>query len=269
MTSFKAVDSMMHLPVERSPNKKQLHRSKLLGNIEFREVSFKYPKQEGNALENISLKISPGERIGIIGRVGSGKTTVSKLLLGLYEPTEGSVLFDGIEAKQLDPIIVRKNIGHVPQDILLFYGTVKDNIIMGAPYVEDSAIMRAADIAGLGEFIAKHPNGFDLEVGERGVLLSGGQRQEIAIARALLLEPKILMLDEPTNMMDNSSEELFKKRLQTILPGKTLILVTHKGSLLSLVERIVIVDEGKIIAEGPKDAIMKLLADGKIKKPNV
>lgn len=267
ITAFNSVDNMMRMPTERTSGKSPLHRSAFTGAVEFREVSFKYPKQNEPNLENISFKIAPGERVGIIGKVGSGKTTVSKLLLGLYEPMKGSILFDGIEAKQLDPATIRRSIGYVPQDILLFYGSVKDNIVMGAPYVDDYTVVRAAGLSGIGDFIAKHPKGFDLDVGERGDRLSGGQRQEIAIARALLLDPKILMFDEPTNMMDNSAEEMFKIRLQSILQDKTLIVITHKSSLLNLVNRIILFDEGRIAADGPTNVVLKALAEGKIHRP--
>ena len=269
MTSFKSVDNMMQMPSERVAGKTPLIRSDLRGAIEFNEVTFKYPRQAQPILNKVSFTIKPGERVGVIGKIGSGKTTISKLLLNLYEPTEGGILFDGTEAKQLDPVVIRRNIGYVPQDILLFYGTIKDNITMGAPYIDDNDVLRAAEISGLGDYIARTAKGFDLDVGERGDRLSGGQRQQIAIARALLLDPKILMFDEPTNMMDNSAEEIFKARLQQILPGKTLILITHKSSLLGLVNRLILFDAGKIIADGPTQEVIKALAEGKIlRAPN-
>ena len=194
----------------------------------------------------------------------SGKTSVEKLILGLYQTQEGSVLVDGTEITQIDPAALRRNIGYVPQDIVLFFGTVKENITYGAPFVDDAAILRAAKIAGVTDFVSKHPQGFDMPVGERGDKLSGGQRQAIAIARSLILDPPILVFDEPTNMMDNRTEELFKIQLLEHSKDKTLVIVTHKGSLLSLVNRLILMDRGRIVADGPRDLVLKALAEGKI-----
>jgi ATP-binding cassette subfamily C protein LapB len=215
-------------------------------------------------LHNVSFKIAPGERVGIIGRIGTGKTTIEKLILGLYRPTSGAVLADGVDLEQIDPAELRRNIGYVPQDVVLFYGSVKDNIVMGAPYVSDGAMLRAAEIAGVSDFVNRHPLGFDMRVGERGEGLSGGQRQTIAIARAQLLDPPILLMDEPSNSIDNRSEEIFKSRLEKILEHKTLILVTHRATLLTLVNRLIVIDGGAVVADGPKDQVLAALADGRI-----
>jgi ATP-binding cassette subfamily C protein LapB len=268
LAALNSLDNVMKMPTDRLRGKTPLHRPVLRGDIEFKNVSFSYPKQAVPALSNISFKITAGEKVGIIGRIGSGKTTIEKLILGLYQTTEGSVLIDGIEIGQLDPANLRKNIGYVPQDVMLFYGTVKDNIVLGAPYVDDSEVLRAAKIAGVTDFVSKHPQGFDMPVGERGEKLSGGQRQAVTVARALIIDPPILVLDEPTNMMDNRTEEQFKAQLQQYSPHKTLILVTHKGSLLSLVDRIILMDGSKIIADGPRDLVLKALAEGKLHSPS-
>lgn len=267
LAALNSLDNVMKMPTDRLRGKTPLHRPVLNGDIEFKNVSFLYPKQSVPALNNISFKINAGEKIGIIGRIGSGKTTIEKLILSLYQSTEGTVLIDGVEISQLDPANLRKNIGYVPQDIMLFYGTVKDNIVLGAPYVDDTEVLRAAKIAGVTEFVSKHPQGFDMPVGERGEKLSGGQRQAITVARALISDPPVLVLDEPTNMMDNRTEEQFKAQLQEYSASKTLILVTHKGSLLSLVDRIILMDGGKIIADGPRDLVLKALAEGKLHAP--
>jgi ATP-binding cassette subfamily C protein LapB len=262
-----ALDSlniMMHLPVERPPGKSFVHRPRFQGGIEFKDVSFNYPGQTVPALHNVSFKIAPGERVGIIGRIGTGKTTIEKLILGLYRPTSGAVLADGVDLEQIDPAELRRNIGYVPQDVVLFYGSVKDNIVMGAPYVSDGAMLRAAEIAGVSDFVNRHPLGFDMRVGERGEGLSGGQRQTIAIARAQLLDPPILLMDEPSNSIDNRSEEIFKSRLEKILEHKTLILVTHRATLLTLVNRLIVIDGGAVVADGPKDQVLAALADGRI-----
>jgi ATP-binding cassette subfamily C protein LapB len=262
--ALQSLDNVMKMQTDRLRGKTPLHRPVLKGDLEFKNLSFQYPKQSIPALDDISFKITPGEHVGVIGRIGSGKTTIEKLVLGLYQSTEGEVLIDGTEINQLDPSALRRNIGYVPQDIILFYGSVKDNIVFAAPFADDKAILNAARISGVMDFVSRHPQGFDMPVGERGEKLSGGQRQAIAIARALLLNPPILILDEPTNMMDNKTEENFKQSLKESAQGKTMLLVTHKGSLLSLVDRLILLDNGKIIADGPRDLVLKALAEGKL-----
>jgi ATP-binding cassette subfamily C protein LapB len=264
VAALQSLDNVMKMPTDRLRGRTPLHRPQLTGDIEIRDVTFKYPRQQVPALSNITFSIAPGEKVGIIGRIGSGKTTIEKLILGLYQTTEGTVLMDGTEISQLDPASMRRNIGYVPQDVILFYGSVKENITYGAPFADDVSVLRAAKIAGVTDFVAKHPQGFDMPVGERGEKLSGGQRQAVAIARALILDPPILVLDEPTNMMDNRTEEIFKNQLIEASKGKTLLLVTHKGSLLSLVDRLILMDGGKVIADGPRDLVLKALAEGKL-----
>jgi len=264
MAALQSVDNIMKMPTDRLRGRTPLHRPKLQGNIDFQNVTFAYPRQTVPAIKNVNFKISAGEKVGIIGRIGSGKTTLEKLILGLYQTKQGTVLMDGTEISQLDLAATRRNIGYVPQDIVLFYGSVKDNITFGAPFANDEAILRAAKISGVIDFVSRHPQGFDLPVGERGEKLSGGQRQSVAIARALILDPPILVLDEPTNMMDNRTEEAFKNQLQQITQDKTLIIVTHKGSLLTLVDRLILMDNGHVIADGPRDIVLKALAEGKL-----
>ena len=263
--ALKSLDTLMKAPVERAQNKQFLHRPRLSGQIEFKQVTFSYPGQETKALEGLSFKIKPGEKVGMLGRIGSGKSTVARMMMGLYEPMEGAILFDGTDIRQVDPADLRRNVGYVSQDNYLFFGSVRDNICFGAPHVDDESILRAANVAGVSDFLRTHPRGFDLQVGERGMGLSGGQRQSVAIARSLLLDPPIILLDEPTSHMDNSSEAAFKKRLETTLAGKTLFLVTHRSSLLSLIDRLLIVDNGKIVADGPKDEVLKALRQGQIR----
>ncbi len=265
MASLGALDKIMRTPVERPAGKAFLHRPVLLGEVEFKDVVFRYPNQEAKALDKVSFHINSGERVGIIGRIGCGKSTIERLMIGVYEPTEGAVLIDGTDLRQIDPADLRRNTGCVPQDVYLFFGSVRDNIALGAPYVDDAAILRAAQISGVEDFIRHSPLGFDLPVGERGMTLSGGQRQAIAIARALVLDPTVLILDEPTSSMDNRSEELFKQRLREILPGKTLVLMTHRASLLAVVDRLIVVDGGKIVADGQKDKVLQALSSGKIR----
>jgi ATP-binding cassette subfamily C protein LapB len=263
-TSLKGLNRLMALPTERPAGTVFLRRPNIEGAVEFRNVKFKYPGQQGLALDGVSFKINPGERVGIVGRIGSGKTTIERLVVGLYEPEDGAVLVDGTDIRQLDPADLRRNIGCVLQDGSLFFGSVKDNITLGAPYVEEASIIRAATVAGVDGFIKGHPLGFDLPVGEGGRMLSGGQRQAIVIARALLMDPPILVLDEPTSSMDNSTETAFKNRLGEILAGRTLMLVTHRNSMLSLVDRLIVIDGGKVVADGPKATVLDALMKGRI-----
>lgn len=266
--ALQSLDRMMALPVERDLGKKYLHRPAFKGSIEFKNISFSYPEQPVKALENVTFKINAGERVGIIGRIGSGKSTIEKLMMGLYEAQQGSILLDGTDIRQLDPSDLRRQIGYVPQDISLMFGSVKDNITLGYGFADDYAILQAAEIAGVTSFVDNHPAGFDLQVGERGLSLSGGQRQTVAVARALLLSPRIFVMDEPSNAMDSSSEEGFKKRFSNLLDTQTLILVTHKASMLMLVDRLIVMDGSRIVADGAKEKVLAALKQGQIKVAN-
>ncbi|HCV12981.1 MAG TPA: type I secretion system permease/ATPase [Candidatus Accumulibacter sp.] len=251
--ALSTLDRMMAQPIERPDATAFVHRPELSGEIEFRDVSFSYPEQGEAALRNVSLHIAPGERVVIIGRTGSGKSTLQKLMLGLYQPSSGVVRIDGIDLRQLDPADLRRNIGCVGQDATLFYGTLRENIAIGAPYADDEAIVAAAEVAGLAEFVNRHPKGFDMLIGERGESLSGGQRQEVAIARAVLLDPPILLFDEPTSAMDFSTEQGFKERLMRFAAHKTVVVVTYLTSLLDLATRIIVVDYGWCVATGDRE----------------
>ncbi|WP_408611818.1 type I secretion system permease/ATPase [Chitiniphilus purpureus] len=261
-TALAGLESQMTLPVELPPDSNFLHRPRLAGEIEFQNVSFGY--DELPVLKRVSFRLKPGERVGIIGRVGSGKSTIEKLLLGLYHPTEGAVLVDGIDTRQIYPAELRHAIGYVPQDPLLFYGTLRENITLGAPFADDAMILAAAAVAGVKEFADAHPRGFDMPVGERGESLSGGQRQAVAIARALVNDPPMIVLDEPTSSMDHQSEERLKSQLKTLLPGKTVLLVTHRTSLLDLVDRLIVLDRGQVVADGPKALVIQALQQGQV-----
>lgn len=258
------VDRMMDLEQETQTGDVPLRRETLSGALEFHDVTFRYPQNQYLSLNTISLKIEPGEKVGIIGRSGSGKSSLAKLLVGFYQPDSGTVLVDGIDARQLDVNDIRHNIGYAPQDINLFSGTLRDNLLTGASYVDEETMIRAATIAGVHDFARRHPSGYNMQVGERGMNLSGGQRQAVALARALLLDPQILLMDEPTSSMDNTSEDLIKKALTPVVQNKTLLLVTHRASLLTLVDRLIILDNGKIIADGPKESVMNALKKGQI-----
>lgn len=265
-TSLNSLDEIMQRPVERPADSTFLSRPVFNGDIEFREVSFKYPGAEGNALTKVSFKIKAGEHVAVLGRMGSGKSTIHKLILGLYQPTEGAVLIDGIDARQIDPAELRRSIGYVQQDTQLFYGSLRDNLTISAPHVEDAAVIAAARVGGIDEFVNSHPKGFDMLIGERGETLSGGQRQGVGVARAFINDPAILLLDEPTSAMDHSGEDAIRTRLVENTRNKTLLLISHRSSLYALVNRIIVIDSGRIVADGAKEQVTDALRNGKIGK---
>ena len=262
IAAYRSINNIMSLPEERPDGHKFLNRPKLEGNIEFKAVTFAYQQQQIPAVRDVSFSIARGEKVAIVGRMGSGKSTLQRLILSFYQPDEGAILIEGTDIQQIDPTDLRGSIGYVPQDIMLFDGNVRDNITIGSPDTDDASVLWATELSGLDEFINQHPQGFDLQVGERGINLSGGQRQAIAIARALLSDPAILVLDEPTNSMDNTTELNFKDRLTGVIQEKTLILVTHKTSMLTLVDRLIVLNEGQVGADGPKSDVLKALAGG-------
>jgi ATP-binding cassette subfamily C protein LapB len=263
-TSLSSLEEVMAKPVERPADASFVHRPELRGNIEFKDVGFSYPNSSVAALKGATFKINAGDKVVIIGRIGSGKTTLQKLLLGLYQTTSGAVMIDGVDVRQLDPADLRRNIGYIAQDLTLFYGSLRDNIAIGAPYADDASIVAAAEAGGLTEFVNRHPDGFDMLIGERGDSLSGGQRQGVAAARAFLMDPPILLLDEPTSSMDFSSENAFKQRLREMAAHKTMIIVTHRNSLLELANRVIVLDDGKVVADGPRDQVIQALQGGRV-----
>lgn len=264
--ALEALNVIMDSPTERPVGKSFHHTPELMGQIEFRNVTFSYPGQEGKALDDVSFVIRPGERVAILGRIGSGKTTVGRLLMKLYEAGEGSVLLDGVDIGQIDPVDIRRHVGYVGQDNYLFYGSIRDNISYGAPHVDDQAVQVAAHFSGVMDFARAHPHGLDAQVGERGMALSGGQRQSVAIARALVGNPAILMMDEPTSNMDQGSEQRFQQRIGGYRGLKTLICVTHRSSMLNVVDRVIVLDNGKLVADGPRDKVLAALTQGQVNK---
>lgn len=257
--ALEALNKIMALPLEKPPGQRFIHQPKINGEIEFDNVSFQYPGQKNLCLDKVSFKIKPGEHVGIIGKIGSGKTTLQKLILGLYQPQSGNILIDKLDIKQIDPADLRKNIAYIPQDTTLFFGNVRENIALSMPWADDETILKAAQIAGVDNFVNRHPSGYNLTIGERGEGLSGGQRQAIAVARALVSNAPICLFDEPTSSMDNNTERDLLIKLTEYLPQKTLILVTHKVSLFHLVDRLILIDNGKILLDGPKDQVLARL----------
>ncbi|CAM2915097.1 type I secretion system permease/ATPase [Vibrio rarus] len=267
-SSMTIIEQVMNMPDEQEENKRYIHRPVIQGKIELDNVTFSYPDAPVTSIRDLNLTIRPGEKVAIIGRIGSGKTTLERLIMGLYKPTEGHVRIDDTDIQQLHHSDIRTNIGCVPQDITLFYGSIRDNITLGKQLAEDNEIMLAAQRAGVTEFTMKDPAGLERQVGEGGQLLSGGQRQAVAVARALLGRPPVLLLDEPTSAMDNRAEALFKNELKQLSKEETLILITHKTSMLEVVDRLIVMSAGTIVADGPKEKVMAELKKGNLKSVN-
>jgi len=260
ISSLRSIDRLMDLERERPPGRTFVARKIEHGAINFNGVSFRYPNSKEKALDNVSFTITPGERVAIIGRVGSGKTTVGRLLSGFYEPEEGSILIDGIDSRQYDPADLRAGTGFVMQDTDLFFGKLRENITLGKPAASDDEVIEAARLSGVEQFIAGHPLGYDMPIAEGGRSLSGGQKQAIGLARAMIRQPRILFMDEPTAHFDVRSEAEFLERLKSIARADmTVIVSTHRPSLLSLVTRILVFERGKLVADGPRENILATL----------
>lgn len=267
-TSLTSLEEMMKNEQERPAGKQFVSRAQIRGDIEFKNVSFSYPNEERSALKNLSFKVTAGESVAILGRVGSGKSTIEKLILGLYQPTEGQVLIDGVHIEQIDPAELRRHISYIPQEPQLLSGTVYENIVLGMLQPNSQNVLQAVELAGLAPLVGSHADGLSMPVGENGSRLSGGQRQAIAAARAFIRQGNIMLLDEPSSAMDSGLEQHLCQSIQTLSKAKTLVLVTHKTSLLSLVERLMVLDGGQLVADGPKDTVLKALAEGSIQKVN-
>ena len=258
-----ALDELTELPVERSSESTYLNRTQLSGEIDIENLSFTYD-QKLMILKDLNIKVRAGEKIALIGKIGSGKSTLMRLLLGLGKASSGQIKIDHIGIDQLDPAELRADIAYVPQDVTLFRGTLKDNILLKSPLSDNEALLAAADIAGLNAFVNTHAKGFDMPIGEQGKGLSGGQRQSVAIARAVIGEPNILLFDELTSAMDNQTESAVIEKIRQFSKDKTMILSTHRASLLALVDRIIVMDEGRVIADGTKDKVLDALKRGLI-----
>jgi len=258
-TALHSLNDLMAKEEERPDGKRFIRRPEFKGDIELKNVSFTYPDEQKQALKNISFKIKAGERVGIIGQVGSGKSTLSNLLMEFYEAESGSVFIDGLDIRQIDPVDLRQNVSFVPQEVTLFSGTVRDNITLKSPHATDAEIVKAANFGVVNSLTDRHPLGMDLQVGERGRNISGGQRQSIALARAFITESPIVLLDEPTNAMDYNTEIKVINNLSESTRGKTSIIITHKPSILAIVDRLLVMDDGMLVMDGPKDEILAKL----------
>jgi ATP-binding cassette subfamily C protein LapB len=266
-SAMAALNRLMALPNEREPGRSYVPVRKLSGRIGLHEVSFAYPQvpQAGAApaprvLKGVTLRFQPGERVAVLGRIGSGKSTILRLLAGLYQPTEGMVEVDGIDLRQIDPLDYRARVGFVSQEPRLFNGTLRENVLMGRQGADAAQLAEVARLTGLDRLVAQHPMGWELPVGEMGGLLSGGQRQLVALARCLVTRPQVLLMDEPTSSMDAQSEIMFLRQLAQAAGQCTLIMVTHRPAVLELVQRVVVVDSGKVVLDGPKADVLAALA---------
>lgn len=267
-SSMTIIEQVMQMPDEQEEGKRYIHRPIVHGKVELDKVTFHYPDSPIASVRDLSITINPGEKVAIIGRIGSGKTTLERLIMGLYKPTEGHVRIDDTDIDQLHHIDIRRNIGCVPQDSQLFYGSIRDNITLGRPLTDDRDVLDAANRAGVTVFTQQDPAGLERQVGEGGMLLSGGQRQAVTIARALLGRPPVLLMDEPTSAMDNRSEMHIKQQLAQLKQSETLILITHKTSMLDVVDRVIVMEKGCVIADGPKADVLNNLKQGKVRAVN-
>nr|MDH4393169.1 type I secretion system permease/ATPase [Aquabacterium sp.] len=266
-----ALDKVMSQPVEREPGRDYIPVREMSGRIGLSDVSFAYPAKDGQeapkVLKGVTLRFEPGERVAILGRIGSGKSTILRIIGGLYRPGDGLVDVDGVDLRQLDPGDFRLNVGYVPQDSRLFNGTLRDNVLLGRPGADAVRLAAVARLTGLARVAEGHPMGWDLPVGESGSLLSGGQRQLVALTRSLITEPRILLMDEPTSSMDAQSELAFLRQLHESARGCTLVMVTHRPAVLELVQRIIVIDAGKVVMDGPKAQVLAALSGARPMPP--
>ena len=262
-SALKQLDTLMAQEGEFEDKAHLVSRTTLSGSISADNISFTYPSSDQRSLHSMSLNIKPGEKIAIVGHNGSGKTTLAKLLLGLYQPTKGTIQFDGLNHHQIHPSDLRRNVGYLPQDITLFHGTIRDNILFGTRQVTEYQLIRAVQLSGVSVFTDNDSQGLDQQVGESGSSLSRGQRQSIVLARAILNSPQILLLDEPTASLDARAEKQFIQSINATAQNRTMLLITHKMDLLKLVDRILVLEKGKLIIDGPKDAVLTQLKAGK------
>ena len=265
-SALASLDRIMQLPAEREEGRDLLTGSHWQGELRLADAGFSYEEEGRPVLSGVSLSIAPGERVGVIGRVGSGKSTLLRLLAGLYRPREGQIFLDGVDMSAIEPADQRATIALVGQDARLFHGSLKENVAIAAPGVDDESLLKVAEETGVVAIAAAHPHGFDRPIGERGDTVSGGQRQAVALARALLARPKLLLLDEPTSAMDQATEtEMLATIRRAADEGMGLIIATHRQAALALVDRLIVVDNGRIVADGPRDRVIAALSEGKVR----
>lgn len=264
-SALRTLDALMAKPTDRDPARDYLHKAETQGALQARGLGFGYTTERAPAVRSLDWAVGRGERVAILGRIGSGKSTLLKLLCGLYRPSAGQVLLDGVDLAQLDPADARRHLAYVGQEAQLLHGSLRENLKAGAPQASDERMIEVARATGVDALAAQHPRGYDMPIGEKGVGLSGGQRQLIALTRALIAEPAVLLLDEPTSAMDNATEQQLMQAIAHFTAGRTLVLVTHKLQLLAFVERVTVMDGGTCVADGPKQAVMQALSEGRVR----
>ncbi|MGE0312649.1 MAG: type I secretion system permease/ATPase [Lautropia sp.] len=262
--ALQSLNRVMATPTDRDPNRNYLHKPAALGALAAQDLSFRYSPQSAPSIRGVSLSIAPGEKVAVLGRIGSGKSTLLKVLAGLYRPGDGAVKLDNVDLLQIEPADVRRHVLYVGQEAKLLFGSLRENLKAGNPYVDDEVMMRVADAFGVHQIASAHPRGYDMPIGEGGLGLSGGQRQAVALARAVLANATVLLLDEPTSAMDNATEAMAMNALARLCGGRTLVFVTHKLQLLDFVGRVVILDAGLRVADGPKEQVLQALKEGRI-----
>lgn len=265
-SALASLNQIMALPLDRDPSRHLLSSDAWRGDVELRHVSFAYEQGAQPALSDVSLSIRRGEKVAILGRIGSGKSTLLRMLAALYRPQEGQVFLDGVDMTAIEPADIRSTLLLVGQDARLFHGTLRDNLLVGAPQASDQRLLQVAQDTGVTALAGAHPLGFDRGVGERGDTLSGGQRQTVAVARSLMAEAAVFLFDEPTSAMDQQSEAEVLRSIAALADrGAGYVIVTHKNSILPLVDRVIIMDASRVIADGPRDAVLKALSEGKVR----
>lgn len=267
--AIRALEKLMSQPLDRDRHRSYVPAQQISGRIALRDVGFAYPAPAGAAavpvLHQVNLSFVPGEHVAVLGRIGSGKSTILRIMAGLFVPTEGQVEVDGIDLRQLDPADYRLRVGFVAQDPRLFNGTLRENVLLDRPGADPRRLAEVAEVTGLARLIGSHPLGWDLPVGEAGALLSGGQRQLVALARSLITSPPIVLMDEPTSSMDAQSEQSFLAQLDHAARHCTLVMVTHRPAVLSRVSRIIVIDAGRVVLDGPRDEVIQSLSNVPVK----
>lgn len=248
-SAYRALDTLFRDGPDAKPTMTPVSRPSFNGEIEFRNVTFSFPGASQPIIDNLSLKIPAGQKVALVGKMGSGKSTFTRLVAGIYEPQAGAVLLDGVDVRQIEKSDLRRNIGITLQDSWLFAGTIRENIQMGNFEYDDDHLIEICKIAGVDDFVGAHPKGYDLMIKERGAGLSGGQRQAINLARSLMHHPPVLLLDEPTSSMDQQTERQVVQNLAQFQAGKTMIAVTHRNSILQIADRVLVMDGGKIVTD--------------------
>ena len=254
---LKVIDKFYNIEYEDAEDMRRSPKAPYQGRIELLQVNHQYPQQERLALSGVQMTLEKGDRVGIIGKTGAGKSTLSKIIAGVMTPAKGEVRLDGYKYTSIPSSELQRTISYVPQDPFFFRGSIRHNIMMGREHISNELLERAIDISGLDLVIQQTGEGLDTDVGELGHRLSGGQKQAIALARAIVQEPSVIVFDEPTNGMDSALENRVLQRLTQYVKDKTFVMVTHRTTLLALVNRLVLMDSGRVIADGARDDILR------------